>query len=47
LLKELDKLDARAERIVVPLAYTDELYSLRSHIQMVRDRLQQPVEVKS
>jgi hypothetical protein len=42
LLQELDKLDARAERIVVPLAYSDELYSLRSHIQLVRDRLQQP-----
>jgi TRAP transporter TAXI family solute receptor len=39
LLEQLDKLDAKAERIVVPLAYTDELYVLRSHIALVRDRL--------
>ncbi|HYT47195.1 MAG TPA: TAXI family TRAP transporter solute-binding subunit [Burkholderiales bacterium] len=37
---ELDKLDARAARIVVPLSYADELYSLRSHIELVRARLQ-------
>jgi TRAP transporter TAXI family solute receptor len=39
LLERLEKLDAKAERIVVPLAYTDELYALRSHIAMVRERL--------
>ena len=39
LLAGLDRLDARAERVVVPLAYTDELYRLRSHIQLVRERL--------
>jgi hypothetical protein len=42
LLAELDKLDAKAEQIVVPLAYADELYSLRSHIRMVRERLASP-----
>jgi TRAP-type uncharacterized transport system substrate-binding protein len=36
---ELDKLDAKVERIAVPLSYTDELYSLRSHIALVRERL--------
>jgi hypothetical protein len=39
LLAELDRLESRAERIIVPLAYTDELYSLRTHIQLVRERL--------
>jgi len=39
LLEELEKLDLKAERIMVPLAYTDELYRLRSHIALVRARL--------
>jgi TRAP-type uncharacterized transport system substrate-binding protein len=39
LLKELDALDARVEHIAVPLSYADELYALRSHIDMVRGRL--------
>jgi TRAP-type uncharacterized transport system substrate-binding protein len=42
LLEELNKLDAKAERISVPLSYTDELYSLRSHIALVRERLSAP-----
>ncbi len=39
LLAELDKLEAKASRISVPLAYADQLYSLRSHIDLVRARL--------
>jgi TRAP transporter TAXI family solute receptor len=39
LMQRLDKLDAKAERVMVPLAYTDELYALRSAIEMVRKRL--------
>jgi hypothetical protein len=39
LTERLDKLDAKAERINVPLAYTDELYRLRQHIRLVRERL--------
>jgi TRAP-type uncharacterized transport system substrate-binding protein len=39
LLQDLDKLDSKAERVHVPLAYTDELYALRSHIALVRERL--------
>lgn len=35
----LDELDALVGRITVPLSYADELYSLRSHIQLVRRRL--------
>jgi TRAP-type uncharacterized transport system substrate-binding protein len=36
---ELNRLDAQTERIGVPLAYTHELYELRSHIHLVRKRL--------
>jgi len=39
LLQELDQLEGRAEKIHVPLAYTDELYALRHHIDLVRKRL--------
>jgi TRAP transporter TAXI family solute receptor len=39
LLADLDKLDVKASRISVPLAYTDELYALRQHIDLVRERL--------
>ncbi len=41
LLAALQRLEAKAERISVPLSYTDELYALRSHIGMVRERLRQ------
>ena len=41
LLAELNKLDAKAERVTVPLSYTDELYNLRTHIGLVRERLKQ------
>lgn len=40
LLKELDSLEGRAEKISVPLSYTDELYALRSNIHLVRKKLQ-------
>jgi len=39
LLAKLEAIDARVEAISVPLSYADELYSLRSHIQMVENRL--------
>lgn len=39
LLAELDKLDHRVERVPVPLSYADELYALRGHIALVRERL--------
>ena len=39
LLADLDKLDAKVERIAVPLAYADELYRLRTHIALVRQRI--------
>jgi TRAP-type uncharacterized transport system substrate-binding protein len=40
LLRQLEALDARVERISVPLSHADELYALRSHILLVRRRLQ-------
>ncbi len=39
LLAELDRLEASAERVNVPLSYTDELYALRQNIAMVRARI--------
>ena len=39
LLKELQELESRAAKVSVPLSYTDELYALRSNIQLVRKKL--------
>ena len=39
LLARLEAIEARVEGITVPLSYADELYSLRSHIQMVENKL--------
>ena len=44
LLADLAKLDARVERIAVPLSYADELYSLRGHIALVRERLRKSAQ---
>lgn len=40
LIDELNALEHRAEKITVPLSYTDELYALRSNIHLVRKKLQ-------
>lgn len=37
--RELDDIEHKVERISVPLSYADELYALRSHIDMVRRKL--------
>jgi TRAP-type uncharacterized transport system substrate-binding protein len=39
LLEDINALDRKVERISVPLSYTDELYALRSHIRLVRERV--------
>lgn len=39
LLRRLDDLEERVNHISVPLAYADELYRLRSHIHLVRERI--------
>jgi len=40
LAAELDRLEEKAAKIRVPLSYADELYALRGHINLVRERLQ-------
>jgi len=42
LLRELAEIELRLENVNVPLSYTDELYSLRTHIHMVAERLVAP-----
>jgi len=39
LLEELDALEQRVGKVVVPLSHTDELYALRNHIELVRGKL--------
>jgi len=39
LLEDLEAIEGKVERIHIPLSYADELYALRSHIDMVRGRL--------
>jgi hypothetical protein len=39
LRSELDRIDGAVRRIKVPLAYSDQLYDLRGHIDLVRRRL--------
>jgi TRAP-type uncharacterized transport system substrate-binding protein len=40
LLAELNAIEKRLEDLTIPLSYTNQLYSLRSHINLVRDRLE-------
>ncbi len=42
LLQRLRDIERRVEQVSVPLSYADELYSLRSHIQMVSQRVRAP-----
>jgi TRAP-type uncharacterized transport system substrate-binding protein len=42
LLDELDGIEQRVGQISVPLSYADELYALRGHIGLVRQRLAAP-----
>ncbi len=39
LLEQLDAMESKVEKVVVPLSYTDELYALRNNIQLVRKKL--------
>jgi TRAP transporter TAXI family solute receptor len=39
LLQKLDTLEEEVRKVSVPLSYADELYSLRLHIGLVRDKL--------
>ena len=39
LVRRLDDIEMRVNHISIPLAYADELYRLRSHIDFVRERV--------
>jgi hypothetical protein len=39
LLEQLDTMEGKVEKVVVPLSYTDELYALRNNIHLVRKKL--------
>jgi len=39
LLADLQQLERRVEQISIPLSYADELYGLRNHIDLVRQKL--------
>jgi hypothetical protein len=39
LLKRLDDIEARVNHMSIPLAFADNLYGLRSHINFVRQRV--------
>jgi len=39
LLQELDALELRVGKVVIPLSHTDELYALRNHINLIRQKL--------
>ncbi len=39
LVEQLDVMESKVEKIVVPLSYTDELYALRNNIHLVRKKL--------
>jgi len=39
LIDQLDTMERKVEKIVVPLSYTDELYALRNNIHLVRKKL--------
>jgi uncharacterized protein len=45
-LAELDRLEANVGRLSVPLAYANPLYTLRSHIALLRDELRQGRQTK-
>lgn len=38
-LTELERIDARVREMSVPLAFTDDLYTLRQHIELIRNKL--------
>ena len=43
LLDELADMESKVEKVVMPLAFTDELYALRGNIALVRRKLQREV----
>lgn len=46
-MSQLDRLEERVNRIATPLAFANELYILREHIGLVRDRLRETAPAES
>ncbi len=46
-LKRLDEIEAKVNQVSIPLSFADELYRLRSHINLVRKRIIWLSEAKS
>jgi hypothetical protein len=46
ILRRLDRVDQAVNRIKMPLSFADQLFGLRSHIDMVRNRLVHNVSVR-
>ena len=44
LLRRLDDIEERVNHISIPLAYAEELYRLRSHINFVRERVRGTID---
>ena len=40
-LADIDRIEAAANRIRIPLAFSDQLYTLRQHLRLVRDQIVQ------
>ena len=40
LLAQLDEIEQAASQVALPLSHADELYALKAHIQLLRQRLQ-------
>ena len=39
-MHELERIENEIHKISIPLAYADQLYNLRMHIKLVRDKLE-------
>lgn len=42
-LQALDRMEAEVSKVEVPMAYVDQLYHLRIHIELVREKLKQAI----
>ena len=44
-LAELDRIEEKVSNVSIPLSYSEELYDLRLHIEMLRNKLRKPSAV--
>jgi hypothetical protein len=45
MLERLDSIERSVNRIPTPLAYSENLYSFRGHIELVRERVRRALEL--